>query len=75
MMDVSDKELMEKINLKKNSKKELKQRQYRRLILMAAVLESQITLKILAKSISFSSSKMIIKVLNKGEWIDVGKVI
>ena len=39
------------------------------------MLESQITLKLLTKSMSFSPSKRIIKVLNKGKWIEVGEVI
>ena len=39
------------------------------------MLESQITLKLLTKSMSFSPSKIITKVLNKGKWIEVGEVI
>ena len=39
------------------------------------MLYSQITLKLLAKNMSFSSFKRIAKVLNTGRWIEVGKII
>ena len=42
---------------------------------MTAILESQIALKILAKSILFSSFKRIAKVIKKANIIEVGKVI
>ena len=42
---------------------------------MTAILESQIALKLLAKSILFSSSKRIAKVIKKANIIEVGKVI
>ena len=42
---------------------------------MTAILESQITLELLVKIISFSSSKRIIKVNNKAKIIEVGEVI
>ena len=45
------------------------------LILLTAILESQITLKLLTKSILFSSSKTIAKVIKKANIIEVGKVI
>ena len=45
------------------------------LILMTAMLESQIALKLLTKSILFSSSKRIAKVIKKANIIEVGKVI
>ena len=44
-----------------------------RLILMAVMLESQITLKLLANYMSFSSSKRIAKVIDKLNWIEAGK--
>ena len=45
------------------------------LILMTAILESQIALKLLKKSILFTSSKTIAKVIKKANIIEVGKVI
>ena len=39
------------------------------------MLESQITLILLGKSMSSSLSKKILKVLNKGKWIEIDKVI
>ena len=65
MMNANDKELMEK-KIKKNILKEnYKLRQFLRLILMAVMLESQITLKLLIKNMSFLSSNRITKVLIK----------
>ena len=45
------------------------------LILMTAMLESQIALKLLTNSILFSSSKTIAKDIKKANIIEVGKVI
>ena len=42
---------------------------------MTTMLESQIALKILTKSILFSSSKRISKVIIKANIIEIGKVI
>ena len=45
------------------------------IILMTAMFESQIALKLFTKSILFSSSKRIAKVIKKTNRIEVGKVI
>ena len=42
---------------------------------MTAMLESQIALKLLTKSILFSSSKRIAKVIKKANIIEIGKLI
>ena len=64
MMNISDKELIGK--LRNDTLKRRLKRKYSicGLILMAVMFESQITLKLLTNSMSFSSSKRIIKVLD-----------
>ena len=63
MMYVSGKELMGENN-KKYLKKRLKQRQYLSSILMTTMSESQITLKLLTKSMPVFILKEDAKVLN-----------
>ena len=61
--------------MKKYYKMENKNKENILLILMTAMLESQIALKLLTKSILFSSSKRIKKVIKKTNIVEVGKVI